>query len=326
MPLPQEIQEALDTYDNNKGFWRRLFRRDQAAIRALRSLKVNDQTNLLKIYQCFIENLPKPTQASYQVYQALLTYLDNIDFCDVPEIIDQLHFDKLIKHINLDVLNNLNARQFNSLASILKKLKLAELCTPQNLASIIPYFEAPEMLSIIEAMLNTYERLNQEKLIHLFKLLEELYPEISLNHVNADQSAIQIASALILLDQTELLTCDNRSKLWATENQFLLRNEAYPLVWRPLETYLPQLENIDERQSVFDQLINLSQQENPEEKIESLIQELNQKLSSSSHAYRPRANTNTSENKYNTAPPASRRNNRSSLTLKESHLVRQPTI
>ncbi|MGC1853918.1 MAG: hypothetical protein WA659_00870 [Candidatus Aquirickettsiella sp.] len=326
MSLPQEIQEALDTYDNNKGFWRRLFRRDQAAIRALRSLSVNDQTNPFKIYQCFIENLPKPTQASYQVYQALLTYLNNVYFCDVPEIIDQLHFAKLIKHINLDVLNKLNARQFKSLASILKKLKLAKLCTLQNLANIIPYFAAPEMLSIIEAMLNAnaYERLNQEKLIHLFKLLEELYPEISLNHVNADQSAVQIASALILLDQTELLTCDNRSKLWAKENQFLLRNEAYLLVWRPLETYLPQLENIDERQSAFDRLINLSQQENPEEKIESLIQELNQKPSSSNHAYRPRANT--MENKYNTAPPASRHNNRNSLTLEASHLVRQPTI
>lgn len=326
MSLPQEIQKALETYHNNKGFWRRLFRRDQAAIRALRSLSMNDQTNLLKIYQCFIENLPKPTQDSYQVYQALLTYLNNIDFCDVPEIIDQLHFAKLIKHINLDVLNNLNARQFKSLASILKKLNHAQLLTHQNLASIIPYFETPEMLSIIEAMLNAnaYERLNQEKLIHLFKLLEELYPEISLDHVNADQSAVQIASALILLDQTELLTCDNQSKLWATENQFLLRNEAYPLVWHPLETYLPQLENIDERQSVFDRLINFSQQENPEEKIKSLIQELNQKSSSSNHAYRPRANT--TENKYNTAPPASRHNNRSSLTLEAGHLVRQPTL
>ncbi|MGA7536696.1 MAG: hypothetical protein WBV88_05150, partial [Candidatus Rickettsiella isopodorum] len=91
MPIPTEIQSALQVYDNNKGFWRRLFRRDQAAIRTLRTLRDAEQANFLKIYQCFIENLPKPTQASYQVYQAVLIFLDNLDLNAVHQAMDQLY-------------------------------------------------------------------------------------------------------------------------------------------------------------------------------------------------------------------------------------------
>ncbi len=114
MSLPTEIQSALAIYDNNKGFWRRLFRCDQAAIRAIRSLNEVNQTNFLKICQCFIENLPESTQESYKVYQTLLNYFDEIDFSEIPKVINIFYEAKLLKKIDLNQLKNLNAQQFKN--------------------------------------------------------------------------------------------------------------------------------------------------------------------------------------------------------------------
>ncbi|WP_342219445.1 hypothetical protein [Rickettsiella endosymbiont of Miltochrista miniata] len=391
MPFPIEIQNALRVYDNNKGFWRRLrfFGRDQAAIRALRRLGDAEQLNFLKINQCFIENLPKVTQESYKVYQAV-TYLNPA----IAEVTNELYSVKLLKHINVDSLNHLDTHQFENLASIVKRLSNAQLLTQQNLASIALYYEAPEKLSIIASAvdkLTAADRLKQEDFSELSKLLKELYhnqlftqenidhlvdlypnnirilthlveklhssglltpnnfdntlkhpnrvetigiianavnmleDKYCLNQINLDSifekpgAAVNIASILILLDQSELLTDDNRSKLLDSANQFLLESEAYVLVWRPLETYLPQLADVNERQSVFDHIIDLAQQENPAEKIETYLLELNPESN------RPRKHRDL---KFNTAPPANTRNNLNSLVSEDSHnqFVRQPTI
>jgi hypothetical protein len=391
MPLPIEIQNALQIYDNNKGFWRRLFRRDQAAIRALRTLSDTDQSNLLKyikIYQCFIGNLPKPTQESYKVYQAVLTYLNEIDLSEIPDVMNELHTAKLLKHINLDRLNNLDVNQFQNLASILKKLSNVQLLTQQNLTHIAPYFEAPEKLSIIASVVNAQtDSLNQENFSAFSKLLFELYKNQLLTQENSDQLvrlptnslrvltylleslnsnhlltqqnfdslakhletpeilgviasavdiladanrltqdhlssllkvpiyAVNMATALMVLDHASLLTSANRDKLCHADNQFLLSNEACSFVWRPLKTYLPRLD-ISKRQVVFDQLIDRAQQENPEEKIENYMRELNSESSPRMHC----------DVKFNTAPPASRRNNEDSLVSDEyKQYVRQPT-
>jgi hypothetical protein len=254
MPLPQEIQTALRVYDDNKGFWRRLFRRDQAAIRALRRLSDTEQTNLLKIYPCFIENLPKTTQASYTVYQTVLTYLNQIDFSGIPGTMDELYTAKLLKPKNLDKLTKLKGNHFRLLANLLNQLKNCQLLTQTNFDNIAKTLETPEEedisleLTIIASAVDVLRNklcLNQE---NFNTILEK--PNIAAN----------MASALIVLDQTELLISANRSKLLDTANQFLLSDAAYNLVWCPLASYLPRLVDVDERQSVLNRIIELAQQ------------------------------------------------------------------
>lgn len=122
--------------------------------------------------------------------------------------------------------------------------------------------------------------------------------QVNLNSIYEEpEAAVNIASTLILLDQSELLTADNRSQLVDAKNQFLLKNEAYPLVWHPLETYLSTLSNINEKQSLFDRIIELAQQEDPAEKIKSYLRELN---ATSDIPTRHRANT--VGNKFSTSP------------------------
>lgn len=301
MPLPIEIQNALREYDNNKGFWRRLFRRDQAAIRALRRLSDTDQTNFLKICQCFIENLPNPTQESYKVYQVVIAYLrrPDTDLSGIPGVIDTLHFAKLLKSVNLDKLTLLKGNHFRLLENLLSQLSRCMLLNQANFDELAKHFEAvegniPEELGIIASAVDILNGrcLNQENFNTILKK-----PSLAAN----------IASALIILDQTEILTFDNRSKLLDSANQFLLENEAYALVWHPMETYLPQFADVNERQSAFDHIIDLAQQEDPAEKIENYMRELN----AESDIPRPRSRTYTND-KFFTAPPL-RTKSRSSL-------------
>ena len=184
MPFPTEIQNALRVYDFNKGFWRRLFRRDQAAIRALRKLNDTEQTNLFKIHQCFIENLPKVTQESHKVYLAV-THL-NPTF---SEMMNELYRAKLLKHINFDSLNQLDNHQFENLTSILKKLSEAQLLTQENLDRIAIYYETPEKLSIIDYAVETLamaDRLKQEDFSELSTLLDELHSNQLLTQANCN--------------------------------------------------------------------------------------------------------------------------------------------
>lgn len=291
MPFSAEIQNALHVYDDNKGFWRRLFRRDQAAIRALRRLSDTDQANLLKINQCFIENLPKITQESYKVYQAIIAYLNSIDFSGIPGVMDTLYFTKLLKPENLDKLTQLKGNHFRLFGNLLSQLSRCMLLNQANFDELAKHFEAvegniPEELGIIASAVDILNGrcLNQENFNAILKK-----PSLAAN----------IASALIVLDQTELLTFDNRSKLLDSANQFLLENEAYTLAWRPLETYLFTIPVVTARQSIFDQLIDLAQQEDPAEKIEKYMHGLNPE----SDTLRPRAYTSDNDNKFFTAPP-----------------------
>ncbi|MEN9449641.1 MAG: hypothetical protein RJA83_255 [Pseudomonadota bacterium] len=292
MPLPIEIQNALRVYDNNKGFWRRLFRRDQAAIRALRSLNDTEQMNLLKIYQCFIENLPKITQESYKVYQAVIAYLrsPDTDLSGIPGVIDTLHFAKLLKSVNLGKLTLLKGNHFRLLENLLSQLSRCMLLNQTNFDDLAKHFEAvegniPEELGIIASAVDILNGrcLNQENFNTILKK-----PNVAAN----------IASALVVLNQSELLSSVNRSQLLVEENQFLLSNDAYTSVWHPLETYLPQLADVNERQSAFDNIFDLAQQENPAEKIENYMRELN----AESDKPRPRSRTYTND-KFFTAPP-----------------------
>ncbi len=274
MPLPREIQDALRAYDNNKGFWRRLpfFGRDQAAIRALRSLNDAEQMNLLKIYQCFIENLPKITQESYKVHQAVIAYLHSIDFSGIPGVINTLHFAKLLKSVNLDKLNQLQGNHFRLLENLLSQLSSCMLLNQTNFDDLAKHFEAvegniPEELGIIA---NAVDRLNDRC------LNQENFNTI----LKKPSLAANIASALIVLDQSELLTDDNRSKI-----------------------------------------IDLAQQEDPAEKIENYMRELN----AESDIPRPRSRTYTND-KFFTAPPPRTKSRTSMENLVDSPSNRPGTL
>ena len=313
MSLPQEIQDALLVYDKNKGFWRRLFRRDQAAIRALRTLNEAEQTNLLKIYQCFIVNLPKPTQASYQVYQAVLVYFTQIDFSGIPDTIDELHAAKLLKPENLDKLTKLKGNHFRLLANLLKQLKDCQLLNQTNFGGIANHFATSD------------ENISVEFSI-IASAVDILRNKLYLNQENFDtllenpNIAVNIASALMVLGSSELLIPTNRSKLLNAGNQFLMSDDAFNLVWIPLDRYLPTLDNPQEKQWVFDQIIAHAQKQNPAEEIENYMKE----LTSGSSVSRKHNDV-----KYNTAPSASRRHSQDDLDdldQSTSQLTRQPTI
>ena len=313
MSFHQELQDALQVYDKNKGFWRRLFRRDQAAIRALRALSEADQTNLLKIYQCFIGNLPKPTQASYRVYQAVLDYFTQIDFSGIPDSIDQLHTTKLLKPENLDKLTKLKGNHFRILSNLLNQLRSNQLLTQTNFDNIAKHFETAVENTTLEFSIiaNAVNRL-QDKLY--------LNQENLNNLLEKPLQSVNIASALIVLGSNNLLTVSNRIQLLDAKNQFLMSDDAFDLVWIPLDRYLLTLDNLDEKQWVFDQLINRAQKQNPAEKIENYIQELISGFSVS---------RKHNDVKYNTAPSASRRNSQDyldDLDQSISQLTRQPTV
>ncbi|WP_010597325.1 hypothetical protein [Rickettsiella massiliensis] len=72
--FPTEIQIALEQYNHRKGFFRRLFG-DHPAVRAIRKLPNIDKQDSFKLYRCFNKNnKPALSQASFQVYQAVLNY------------------------------------------------------------------------------------------------------------------------------------------------------------------------------------------------------------------------------------------------------------
>lgn len=304
MSLPTEIQAALKIYDTKKGRWRRLFHYDQAAIRALRKLSKNDQTNLLKIYQCFIQKKPKATQESYNVYRALLDYLANISYCGIPETLNQLHNNKLLNPDNLNKLSDLQGNHFLKLASLFPLLSSRGLLIQSNFDKIAECFKIitknrPEELSnIVEAI----------KLLEINYLTQE-----NLNCVfEQPHHAVSMVRVLKILGTNGLLTSNNRIALSKGNNQFLLSNHAYLIIWNQLEFYLPTTSDNHQNQLLFDQLICLSQQEDSIKKIEDYMHSVIQKEA------KPRRRNTYSENKFPTEPPA-RSKSRGSL----NHLVYQ---
>lgn len=285
MPFPPPINEALENYDKNKGPWRRLFRFDQAAIRALRRLSEADQINFLKIDQCFIENKPKNTQESFKVYDALLNYLETIDFSGIPEIMQQLHISKLLKPDNLDKLTPLKGNQFYQLAILLFQLKKQNLLTQVNFDNIAQHFETS-----VEHKPEEFQKLNY--VVEAVKILDFHLTQENFNLILKQPMLVGI---LTILHSNLLLNSDNCSDIFNGNNQFLLSEEAYNLVWLPFKAYLSTLD-LDEKQWTFDRLIRLMQKENPEEKIKKFMTKLNSEGAASTTQKK-------STDKFFTAPP-----------------------
>lgn len=261
MPFPQPINEALENYDKNKGFFRRLFG-DQAAIFALRKLSEADQINFLKIYECFIENKPKNKQASFKVYEALLNYLESIDFSSIPETMLQLHTSKLLKPNNLDKLMQLKGEQFRQLAILFNELNKKKLLTQTNFDNIAKHLET------------TDEHISEE-FYDLVKAVEILDMLLTQENFNLLLRTPVLVNILTILNANDLLTSNNYCALFNDNNQFLRIDKAYNLVWLPLKTYLPTLSDVKEKQWIFDRLICLMQKENLEEKIKNFMNTLN---------------------------------------------------
>lgn len=299
MPFPLPINEALEHYDKNKGFWRRLFRRDQATIRALRGLNETDQANILKLYCCFIENKPKDTQESFKVYQALLNYLARLNCSGIPETLNQLHSSQLLNSINLEKLNPLTGDHFRKFSTTLNNLNTQHLLTQLNFDNITRHFETTEenIPEVVSSMLASLEKLHKGN-----SLTQENLNCLLQKPLQAEN----IASILVILDQNHLLTSENRIRLIDEKNEVLLSNKAYQAIWHPLEDYLPTLVGIHKRQQIFDQLIYLTQKEEEIEETEKYIYDL------ISGASKP-ARRNTFE-KYSTAP-SPRIKNRSAISV-----------
>ena len=90
MPLlADEIKQLLTQYDKRRGFFyfllRFLFRflfRDPPAIKALRKLNSADKNNIFKVYQCFVENLPKEEESAYVVYIEIMKHVSKNRWLD----------------------------------------------------------------------------------------------------------------------------------------------------------------------------------------------------------------------------------------------------
>lgn len=262
MPFPEAIQDALHVYDQNKGFWRRLFRRDQAAIRLLRSLSETDQSNYLKPYYCFIENLPKPTQASYQVYLVLLAYLKQQNLSDVPKAINQLFTAKLLNPSYLEKLSKLEANQFQALAKTLEQLNSYNLLTQANFDAIADCVH----LNVFNNMAQAIDKLNKHDCLN----------QTNLNYfLEKSPYFMNIAIILIALKETDLLTSENLRHLDDPENQSLLSDEACEIVWSPLKKYLNKLLVDKTNQTILDSIINLAKQKKTLVQIEDYLNNLN---------------------------------------------------
>lgn len=267
MPLPTEIQNALIDYDHNKGFFRRLFG-DQAAIRKLRKLSDTDQTNFLKLYRCFIENLPKPIQASYRVYQALISFLDNLEFNGVHQAMDQLYKAKLITSENLEKLIKLKASHFQLLANLLTQLDTNHLLNDANFDTISKLFETSE--ENIPAEFNCFAK--AVDILNNNDCLNQSHFDYILERPNY---AVNIAVILVILSETNLLTPTNLNLLKDPNNQFLISDDANSILWTHFKNYLNRLLIDKTNQSIFDSILQLAKQENPKTEIQHYMNQLN---------------------------------------------------
>lgn len=271
MPFPQPINDALENYDKNKGFWRRLFRRDQAAVRALRRLNETDQANFLKLYCCFIENKPNDTQASYKVYRTLLNYLASLDCKGIPDTLDLLHNNQLLNSINLEELNQLSGDHFRKFAILLNNLNAQHLLTQLNFDNIATYFETSEETSgeniseMLSSMLTSVEKLHKGN-----SLTQENLNCLLKKPLQAEN----MANILLILDQKHILTSENRIQLCNEKNERLLSSKAYYWIWHPLEDYLSTIVSIHERQRIFNDLICLTLEEKEIKEIEKYVNDL----------------------------------------------------
>lgn len=164
-PAVPAVQEALQIYNQEKGTFRRLLV-DHPAIRALKKLKGDEQSDCFHICLCFIKNFPplKPLfqredRASVRAYRKILHSLVGEDAFKFDRALNALHVHKLLTKNNFTAILNHKSR-----ASVLWVVNLLHLSldflTQDNLEAIVGH---PAPLVIAEAAQQLYhsDLLNQ---------------------------------------------------------------------------------------------------------------------------------------------------------------------
>src|ERR1043165_2700535 len=129
MTLSEKIASALKIYESKRGIWRRrlsfLGFGYAPAIKSLRKLD-HSKVDELQVLTCFIENMPKESQASYEVYKDIFSFTE---ISKVTRCLKTLHQSKLLTKENFNAVKEHNSP--SNLADALSELKKAHLLTQE---------------------------------------------------------------------------------------------------------------------------------------------------------------------------------------------------
>lgn len=260
MHFSDRISLALNEYENKKGIWRRLFSflgfGKAPAIKALYKLAPVDQANGFQIYQCFIKNMPRKSQASYKVYLEIIRDLFSISSCD-----DDLRLEEgviscldLLNQSNLLTVANFNAiKPNNRMSESLYRLKEASILTQENFDAINDKDSSCRWIAEILRILNE------------FGILTDKNREALKSRFSTDDRSLDMLNTLEKLKKDNILTQANFDQLLDPVNDALVLGE--PLLRLGQDVVLDQ--------DVFDQFIERARQTNPEEQIREYVALLN---------------------------------------------------
>ncbi len=170
---------------------------------------------------------------------------------------NQLHHNNFLNDANLNQLSELKGNQYSQLSLLFPQLDTRGLLIQDNFDKIAKYFKVvtenkldDELSNMVNAVkILGYRYLTQENLDWLLEKPLE---------------AGNMVRVLRVLGANNLITSNNRIELSKETNRFLLSDQAYFAVWNPLENYLPKIVDTQEKQLIFDKLILLTQEEEPQ--------------------------------------------------------------
>lgn len=252
--LSAQIEQVLKQYDQRKGFFRRLFG-DHPAIKALRKLTPTDQDNIFKIYQCFVENLPKEHQASHFAYEALMMHISKGKRLSYTTESLKLLIQENLTTQNISNFVNKNIA-FPCFLPSLEFLKRSNLLTERNLieidnSSVIDRFNSFNIFILLNFLTKSsnFGPLTQER-FNIIRMNDHLW---------------NMPVILNPLRDSDLLSPQNLDRiLQLSEDNFLFSHAGYQTVWERLPRHLLT-------QEAFERLITLSQQTNPSELLRQFV-------------------------------------------------------
>jgi len=248
--LSEKIASALQRYESKRGIWRRLFSflgfGYAPVIKSLRKLD-HSKVDELQVLTCFIENMPKESQASYEVYKDIFSFTE---ISKVTRCLKTLHQSKLLTKENFNAVKEHNSP--SNLADALSELKKAHLLTQENFNAVKEHNSPTSLVNALFALREAH-LLTQE----YFKVIKE--------HGNL----VSLSSALIAFDRARLLTSENFERLIQPQNNILLtlRMGGGDIIWDRIPPHLLT-------QAVFEELIRGALLENPPAEIEQYINNL----------------------------------------------------
>ncbi|MCD6047921.1 MAG: uncharacterized protein K0S08_1568 [Gammaproteobacteria bacterium] len=297
MTFPAKIQAALDLYDEKQP----LPAREYASVEALKVIKrlpESDQNDLYKIYQFFMNNLPRELEEEYvgmiteegnrtprlpavdQVYKAIMEELGPIAY-GVQSLYQ---------------FNHLTEETFNILFNIVNRRKTS--ATADEIAFAINFIGSrheltPEVIDLIAtssnlcSLQNAVERLCDNEITitpeiaNALKVHDDIeckaralvnlkrFTLLTVHNINmlAQHPIRSYQHPIHILTDTRLLTQENLNQLFAIEHAFLLSETAQDIFWSRIPEHVLT-------QDVFNQLLQLAQQANPGQLIRHYFNEL----------------------------------------------------